>query len=76
MAQPSLRHSRGSCKCEVFLGGSCNPTTWRRDAAIPALHKAGVTYFNPVMLSTIHCVFCYSSCVVFYCSKLMSGTLN
>lgn len=34
-------------KHEVFLGGSCNPTTWRKDLAIPALSKAGVTYFNP-----------------------------
>jgi hypothetical protein len=32
---------------QVFLGGSCNPTTWRRDTAIPALEKAGVTFFNP-----------------------------
>ncbi|XP_064396027.1 uncharacterized protein LOC135343031 [Halichondria panicea] len=32
---------------EVFLGGSCNPTTWRRDHAIPALQAEGVTYYNP-----------------------------
>jgi raw len=31
----------------VFLGGSCNPTTWRRDIAIPMLDAAGVTYYNP-----------------------------
>jgi hypothetical protein len=31
----------------VFLGGSCNPTTWRRDAAIPMLEEAGVSYYNP-----------------------------
>jgi hypothetical protein len=31
----------------VFLGGACNPTTWRRDVAIPALDAAGVTYYNP-----------------------------
>ncbi|XP_075986062.1 NDT-like domain-containing protein raw isoform X2 [Anticarsia gemmatalis] len=33
--------------CEVFLGGSCNPTTWRSDIAIPILKKMGITYFNP-----------------------------
>ncbi|XP_049698524.2 uncharacterized protein LOC110370032 isoform X2 [Helicoverpa armigera] len=33
--------------CEVFLGGSCNPTTWRSDIAIPMLKEMGITYFNP-----------------------------
>lgn len=32
---------------DVFLGGSCNPTTWRRDIAIPILEEAQVKYFNP-----------------------------
>ncbi|XP_065199843.1 uncharacterized protein raw isoform X2 [Planococcus citri] len=32
---------------EVFLGGSCNPTTWRQDEAIPILEKYGISYFNP-----------------------------
>lgn len=31
----------------VFLGGSANPTTWRKDIAIPLLDKHGITYFNP-----------------------------
>jgi hypothetical protein len=31
----------------IFLGGSCNPTSWRRDIAIPLLQKASVSYFNP-----------------------------
>ncbi len=35
------------CKSHVFLGGSCNPTTWRMDVAIPALEAAGVSYYNP-----------------------------
>ena len=26
---------------EVFLGGSCNPTTWRQDSAIPHLKRIG-----------------------------------
>lgn len=38
-------------QCEVFLGGSCNPTTWRADIAIPALKKLGITYYNPVSAS-------------------------
>ena len=32
---------------EVFLGGSCNPTTWRADVAMPALKKLGISYYNP-----------------------------
>lgn len=36
-------------KVEVFLGGSCNPTTWRADVAIPELKKLGISFFNPVM---------------------------
>ncbi|KAL3278444.1 hypothetical protein HHI36_013765 [Cryptolaemus montrouzieri] len=37
------------CKknCEVFLGGSCNPTTWRADTAIPALQREGISFYNP-----------------------------
>lgn len=51
---PRVSHQATPTKChtshqaaEVFLGGSCNPTTWRRDLAIPALHEEGVTYYNP-----------------------------
>ncbi|CAH0475486.1 unnamed protein product [Peronospora belbahrii] len=32
---------------DLFLGGSCNPTTWRHDVAIPMLDAAHVQYFNP-----------------------------
>lgn len=31
----------------IFLGGSCDPTTWRKDIVIPALEAAGIGYFNP-----------------------------
>jgi hypothetical protein len=31
----------------VFLGGSCNPTTWRQVKAIPYLEQHGISYFNP-----------------------------
>lgn len=32
---------------DVFLGGSCNPTTWRHDVAVPLLTAAHISYFNP-----------------------------
>lgn len=31
----------------MFLGGSCNPTTWRHDEAIPFLKENGITFYNP-----------------------------
>lgn len=34
-------------KNQVFLGGSCNPTTWREDTAVLVLREAGVRFFNP-----------------------------
>ena len=43
--------SESAAKYQVFLGGSCNPTTWRQDEAIPVLKSLGITYFNPVKLS-------------------------
>ncbi|XP_046801258.1 uncharacterized protein LOC111676490 isoform X2 [Lucilia cuprina] len=36
-----------SAPVEVFLGGSCNPTTWRADVAIPALKELGISFYNP-----------------------------
>lgn len=32
---------------QVFLGGSCNPTTWRHDQAIPYFQSRSVSYYNP-----------------------------
>ena len=32
---------------QVFLGGSCNPTTWRRDHAIPYFESRSVSFYNP-----------------------------
>lgn len=40
--------SSTSAPVEVFLGGSCNPTTWRADVAIPALKESGISFYNPV----------------------------
>lgn len=39
--------SKPALHYEVFLGGSCNPTTWRHDIAIPMLKSLGITYYNP-----------------------------
>ncbi|KAK9722526.1 Nucleoside 2-deoxyribosyltransferase like [Popillia japonica] len=47
LRKTSQKPKRCSSKCEVFLGGSCNPTTWRTDTAIPELQKHGITYYNP-----------------------------
>lgn len=38
---------RNRLQNKVFLGGACNPTTWRQDIAIPMLEEAGCPYFNP-----------------------------
>lgn len=45
--------SSSTSECQVFLGGSCNPTTWRSDLAIPFLEEKGITYFNPVSCSPV-----------------------
>jgi hypothetical protein len=34
-------------KKQVFLGGACGHTTWRREIAIPLLEAAAVTYYDP-----------------------------
>lgn len=38
---------------DVFLGGSCNPTTWRKDVAIPKLKGYGISYYNPQVVQWI-----------------------
>ena len=32
---------------EVFLGGSCNPTTWRQELAIPHFRSHSISCYNP-----------------------------
>jgi len=34
-------------RVQIFLGGSCNPTTWRQKVAIPHLELHGISYYNP-----------------------------
>eukprot|EP00658_Telonema_sp_P-2_P083769 TRINITY_DN9160_c0_g1_i1.p1 TRINITY_DN9160_c0_g1~~TRINITY_DN9160_c0_g1_i1.p1 ORF type:complete len:402 (-),score=91.65 TRINITY_DN9160_c0_g1_i1:187-1392(-) len=36
-----------SGELDVFLGGSCNPTTWRKDIAIPMCQASRLSYYNP-----------------------------
>ncbi len=43
----ALRPMRRGSGTRIFLGGSCNPTTWRKDIAIPLLSAHDVPYFNP-----------------------------
>ncbi|XP_049300796.1 uncharacterized protein LOC125774681 isoform X2 [Anopheles funestus] len=43
----SAKETEPSAGPEVFLGGSCNPTTWRADVAIPALDRLGISFYNP-----------------------------
>lgn len=45
--QPLMEASFPGESYFVFLGGSCGTTTWRRDIAIPALEKNGISYYNP-----------------------------
>ncbi|XP_014661742.1 PREDICTED: uncharacterized protein LOC106804877 [Priapulus caudatus] len=39
--------TREHSSIQVFLGGSCNPTTWRKDTAIPFLKSLNITFYNP-----------------------------
>jgi hypothetical protein len=47
LASYCLSYFRKSVKREVFLGGSCNPTTWRKEEVIPVLEREKIEYFNP-----------------------------
>ena len=42
----------------VFLGGSCSPTTWRRDIIMPMLERANISCFNPQVRSGQVSKFC------------------
>lgn len=42
----------------VFLGGACNPTTWRKDVAIPFLEENHIPYFNPVCVFILLIITC------------------
>ena len=42
-----LKDDKNLANIAVFLGGSCNPTTWRHDVAMPMLDAVHVPYYNP-----------------------------
>jgi len=43
-----LRSQRSTTSAyDVFLGGSCNPTSWRQDIAIPHFKSQDITFYNP-----------------------------
>lgn len=48
------RLSQSKHQHEIFLGGSCNPTTWRQDEAIPLLKNLGITFYNPQVAQWCH----------------------
>jgi hypothetical protein len=41
------RSTKQQYEFEVFLGGSCNPTTWRYEQAIPYFNSYSISYYNP-----------------------------
>ena len=43
----NLLSGERQCELDLFLGGSCNPTTWRKDTAIPLCEEWGISYYNP-----------------------------
>jgi len=42
-----IRRTSKQHEFEVFLGGSCNPTTWRYEQAIPYFQSHSISYYNP-----------------------------
>lgn len=45
--EANSKKKNGNCSYDVFLGGSCNPTVWRKDLAIPHFKSHGITFYNP-----------------------------
>lgn len=45
--EQALEQDQQSNNYQVFLGGSCNPTTWRHDQAIPYFQSRSVSFYNP-----------------------------
>lgn len=46
-SQQSSNHHHRQSDVDVFLGGSCNPTTWRFEQAIPYFQLRTISYYNP-----------------------------
>ena len=51
----------------VFLGGSCKPTTWRDDYAVPFFSQCGISFYNPVSV-TKALIFCFNFFTCNVCS--------
>jgi predicted small lipoprotein YifL len=47
LTRPLTRRTASKHKFEVFLGGSCNPTTWRCEQAIPYYQSHSISCYNP-----------------------------
>ncbi|XP_071821379.1 uncharacterized protein [Apostichopus japonicus] len=45
--RPAQQRPSITSRYDVFLGGSCNPTTWRKDTAIPMLKRYNLSFYNP-----------------------------
>uniref|UniRef100_A0A0K2UD87 Putative LOC100373520 [Saccoglossus kowalevskii] n=3 Tax=Lepeophtheirus salmonis TaxID=72036 RepID=A0A0K2UD87_LEPSM len=43
----TLKEDEKNSNYDIFLGGSCNPTTWRSEVAIPYLKSSYLTFYNP-----------------------------
>jgi hypothetical protein len=45
--RPTVRRTTSKHEFDVFLGGSCNPTKWRYEQAIPYFESRSISYYNP-----------------------------
>ena len=46
-SRKTSKHRLDPCCFDVFLGGSCNPTTWRYELAIPYFQSRTISSYNP-----------------------------
>ena len=60
--------------CDVFLGGACGETTWRKDVAIPLLEQAGVSYWNPQVSAAWARAASDPNNTLLACTRRMTGT--
>ncbi|UJR10432.1 hypothetical protein I4U23_014636 [Adineta vaga] len=46
-SQRKITKQQQKWEFDIFLGGSCNPTTWRYEQAIPYFQSRSISYYNP-----------------------------